>query len=55
MTTAVDTSGGGSAPARKPRSPGTPWKIGPVGEERARICIRAAELRARAEQLFEKV
>ena len=29
-------------------SAGTPWKIGPVGEERARICIRAAELRARS-------
>ena len=25
-----------------------PWKVGPVAEERARVCIRAAELRARS-------
>ena len=47
MTAAIDTPGDGSAPAKR-RSGGTPWKIGPVGEERARICIRAAELRARS-------
>jgi hypothetical protein len=41
-----ESSGNGSRPAR--RSSAVPWKIGPVGEERARICIRAAELRARA-------
>ena len=36
----------GNKPAKRPAA--TPWKIGPVGEERARICIRAAELRARS-------
>ena len=42
----IASSGDGNKPAK--RGSGTPWKIGPVGEERARICIRAAELRARA-------
>lgn len=37
---------GETKPAK--RGGGVPWKIGPVGEERARLCIRAAELRARA-------
>ena len=46
-TPAVPSADGKPSP-RKGSSRTPAWKIGPVGEEQARICIRAAELRARA-------